>query len=407
MHRLPSHVLNAISKAQGVAVALALGFLAAPATAQSPWQTVANPPPVIGADGLPHAARCSGYPGTDARYKFWFKAGDPKKLAVVFDGGGACWDDLTCSYPFGGGARDPALQFYSPSIPADADPSQYGGLLDVANPANPVRDWTVVTLPYCTGDVHLGSVDRQYNMVGHPAKPRTFTVSHRGYDNFMVVLDWISKNVAADASDLLVTGASAGGYGAAAHAPWLARQFPRARLSVLADASQGVATSNFDSGTPGRGAWNVQLAPWVFGNTPLAVPSNELVRRGAQAYPNGRFAQYTTTQDSVQVGFYAYMKVFMGPGGACKRTLPDWNNQMLASLSVDKAALPNFRSYLLSGTSHTIIGDNAFYAAQPTGPSFATWLTAMLNPTPPTATDAWQHVACPTCLTPIACAGTP
>lgn len=375
---------------------------AAPAFAQSPWQTIANPPPVTGADGLPHSASCSGYPGTDASYRFWVKPGDPRKLAVVFDGGGACWDDLTCSFPFGGGVRDPLIQFYSPSIPAGVDPSQYGGLLDFANTANPVRDWTVVALPYCTADVHLGSVDRQYQMVGHPALPRTFTIRHRGYDNFMVVLDWIAKNLPADVSDLLVTGASAGGYGAAGHFPWLARQFPRARLSVLADASQGVSTTTFDTGTPGRGNWNPQLAPWVFGADPLAVPSSELVRRGAQAYPAGRFAQYTTNQDGVQVGFYGYMKQAYGPGGACRRALPDWNQQMLGTLSVDKTVLPNFRAYLRAGDSHTVIGDSGFYATQTGAPTVAAWLGAMLDPA---GVDAWQQVACPDCLAPLPCGG--
>lgn len=378
-----------------------LALAAAPALAQSPWQTISNPPAVIGADGLPHQATCSGYPGTNVRYKFWVKAGDPKKLAVVFDGGGACWDDLTCSFPFGGALRDPLISFYSPAIPAGVDPSQYDGLLDFDNPANPVRDWTVVALPYCTGDVHLGSVDRTYAMVGHPAKPRSFTIRHRGYDNFMVVLDWISKNVPQDGvTDLLVTGASAGGYGAAGHFPWLARQYPLARLAVLADASQGVATAGFDGGTPGRGSWNVQLAPWVYGSDPMAVPSAELIRRGAQAYPNGRFAQYTTTQDSVQVGFYGYMKAFFGPGGSCPRVLPDWNQQMLASLAADKSLLPNLRAFVAPGSSHTIIGDNDFYAPQSFGSSMAGWLGAMLDPA---GVAAWQNLACPDCLTPLPC----
>ena len=50
-----------------------LALVAGPAFAQSPWQTIANPPPVTGADGLPHQAMCSGYPGTDASYKFWVR----------------------------------------------------------------------------------------------------------------------------------------------------------------------------------------------------------------------------------------------------------------------------------------------------------------------------------------------
>jgi hypothetical protein len=239
-----------------LALATLLPLAALPAWSQSAWQTIANPPPVLGADGQPHAASCSGYPGTDPTFRFWVRPGDPKKVAVVFDGGGACWDNLTCSNPFGGSGE---LSFYSPDIPAGTDPSGYGGLLDFANPANPVKDWTVVAIPYCTGDVHLGAADQRYRMVGHRGLPRNFTIHHRGYDNFMVVLDWITRNVQQDVSDLLVTGASAGGYGAAGLFPWVAQAYPQARLSVLADASQGVSTLAFDEGTPGRGSWNVQL----------------------------------------------------------------------------------------------------------------------------------------------------
>lgn len=372
-----------------------------PALAAEGWVTIANPPAVIGADGLPHKATCSGYPGTDPRYRFWVRPGDPKKLAVVFDGGGACWDKLTCSYPEGGRLREPLLQFYTPAIPPDVDPSQYDGLLDLVNPANPVKDWTLVAIPYCTADVHLGSADHTYEKVGHKHFPRgdTITIHHRGYDNFMVVLDWIGKNLPQDLSDLLVTGASAGGYGASAHFPWLARQYPHARLAVLADASQGVSTPAFDAS--GRAAWNLQLAPWVFGTDPLAVPSNDLLRRGAMAYPGGRFAQYTTTQDAVQSGFYGYMKVAYGPGGSCPRITPDWNNQMLDTLAQYKAQLPNFRAYVLPGTSHTIIGDNGFYAESPAGPTMASWTAAMLDWSIPGT--PWQNAACPDCLVPMPC----
>lgn len=395
--RRPLHhrTLLAITALAGLVLA------GAPAAAAEAWQTIRPRGAVIGADGLPHSATCSGYPGTDPRFRFWVRPGDPKKLAVIFDGGGACWDSLTCSYPDGGVLREPLLQFFNPAIPKDADPSQYGGLLDVANPANPVKDWTLVAVPYCTADVHLGSADHTYPKAGHRLFPKgdTITIRHRGYDNFMVVLDWISRHVDQNLGELFVTGASAGGYGASAHFPWLARQFPQARLSVLADASQGVSTPAFD--TVGRAAWNPTFAPWVFGTDPLGVPSNELLRRGAQAYPNGRFAQYTTTEDSVQAGFYGYMKLRYGPGGSCPKVTPDWNQQMLATLADDKAQLPNFRAYVLPGTSHTVIGDNGFYAASPAGPTVAAWTTAMLDWGAGGA--AWQHAACPGCLTPLPC----
>lgn len=382
-----------------LALAFLLPLVALPASSQSAWQTIANPPPAVGADGRLHMASCSGYPGTDPAFRFWVRPGDPKRLALVFDGGGACWDDLTCSNPFGG---DGLLTFYSPDIPADADPSRYGGLLDFDDPANPVRDWTVVAIPYCTGDVHLGATDRDYRMLGHRGLPRAFTLHHRGYDNFMVVLDWITRHVPQGVSDLLVTGASAGGYGAAGLFPWVAQAYPQARLSVLADASQGVSTAAFDAGTPGRGSWEAQLAPWVFGEDPLAVRSSEMMQRGAAAFPGGRFAQYTTTTDSVQIGFYGVMRLRYGPSDdpSCRGVVPDWNRQMLAQLATDGALQPNLRAYVAPGSSHTIIADDAFYAPMGAQPSVATWLTGMLDPA---RSLAWDAVACPDCLTPRPC----
>ena len=83
---------------------------------------------------------------------------------------------------------------------------------------------------------------------------------------------------------------------------------PIARLSTLADASQGASTDAWDQGTPGRGSWNPQLAPWVFSEDPLAVPGPELMRSVAQAHPLGRFSQYTTVRDGVQFGLYGLIR---------------------------------------------------------------------------------------------------
>ena len=36
------------------------------------------------------------------------------------------------------------------------------GLLDVADARNPLRDYSIVYVPYCTGDVHLGDSTTDY-----------------------------------------------------------------------------------------------------------------------------------------------------------------------------------------------------------------------------------------------------
>jgi hypothetical protein len=356
------------------------------------WQRFDNPAAVIGADGQLHEPSCSNYPGTDPTFRFWVRPGLSKNLVVYFEGGGACWDSASCN----------TTQTFNPAVSATQGPEGVGGVFDDTRRDNPVRNWTVVYVPYCTGDIHIGSADRTYNNVfGIPGIPAQFEIRHRGFDNFMVVLDWIKTNLPAP-NRLLVTGASAGGYGATANFPWLAQQFPSARLSVLADASQGVSTDGWDQGTPGRGSWNPQLAPWVFGEDPLAVPGPELMRVGAQAYPLGRFSQYTTARDGVQVGFYGLIKSGYGPGnGSCSNTEADWNQQMLGSLASYDSTLRNFRYFVAPGSSHTILRSNGFYDDVGAGDSVAGWLGSQVSLRP--RSNPWLDLACPDCLTPLPC----
>lgn len=379
-----------------VPVALWLGGAAQAAD----WQRFDAPPPVTGLDGQTHAATCSGYPGTDPTYRFWSRAGDPKKLVVFFEGGGACWDDLTCTFPAADGLPDTVPQFYVPQAPASAGPATLGGLLDAADSANPVAGWTMVYLPYCTGDIHTGSATRTYANAGHPVYPlpSTFPIEHRGFDNFMVVLEWIRKTVPAP-TQVLVAGSSAGGYGATANSPWIARAFPQARLAVLADSSQGVTTRGFDVGTPGRGSWNPQLAPWVFGDG-ATMPGPEMMHRAAAAMPQARLGQFTTVLDQVQAGFYGVMETYYGPGGACPNVGIDWNQQMTAQLAADRE-LPNYRHFIAAGTYHTVLRDGGFDTVRAGGQRLTGWLDAMLSPR--VAPRAWRNAACQGCTEPLHC----
>jgi hypothetical protein len=307
---------------------------------------------VVGADGKVHEATCSAFPGTDPKFGFWAKRGRVNNLVVFFEGGGACWDNLTCTFPLAGlPAQVP--QFFVPAISPATDPSKFDGVFKTDNAANPVKDWSYVYIPYCTGDIHLGSATRTYTSVGHPVLPlpagTPFEIRHRGFDNFMVVLDWMRRNFTAP-HEILVTGSSAGGYGASGNFPWIKEAFPRAHVHVLADASQGVTTPARDVATPGRNSWNLQLAPWIYGVDPSPVRSADILRRAGEYYPRVKVSQFTTALDGVQIAFYGVMKQFYGPGGACANPAMDWNQQMLAALNAYVGGVDNFRYYLAGGT---------------------------------------------------------
>lgn len=371
------------------------------------WKRHLDPAAVTGIDGRVHKASCSGYPGTDPRFSFWTREGSSRNLLIYFEGGGACWDSFSCSFP-AAGLPEQIPQLFVPQVPPGTDPAQSDGLLR-EHPNNPVSDWDAVYIPYCTGDIHVGSATQTYTSVGHPVFPlpagTPFQIQHRGYDNFMVVLEQLRKQFP-HPDKVLVAGSSAGGYGATFHSPWVNKAYPQAKLYVLADASQGVTTPGFDQGKPGRGNWNEQVYAPVFGGPGLAGP--EVMRRAAAAMPNARFAQFTTPFDTVQWSFYALMKQNYGPGGSCPNPVVDWNQQMLSQLDITDDAR-NVRRYVAAGSYHTLLRSPLFYSEASAGPVFADWLREMLagppwGPGGKAANEArWANVACPTCLMAAPC----
>lgn len=442
----------------GWVAALALSLLTGAAVAKQPaagaWVKHENLAPVLGADGKQHAATCSGYPGTDPKFSFWTKKGKSKNVAVFFEGGGACWDNLTCTFPIDariGGINTqlpPASQipqFFVPAIDASTNPATYDGIFNADNPANPVKDWSIVYIPYCTGDLHTGSTKKQYfNARGAVLPPGfpialpelnpAFTLEHRGFDNFMVVLDWMKKNVDKP-KNVLVTGSSAGGYGATANFPWIERTFRNAHTYVIADASVGITAPTFDqstpaNGIPGRGSWNMQLAPWAFGTNPSSIAGPDLLRTAAQALPHVKTAQFTTAFDDVQILFYGVMKQLYQYPGTCfnpanrASVAIDWHNQMASTMLSYGAGVRNFRYYVAQGTYHTLLRGPQFYLEDTAGVHFSEWVDDMLRNRGGThghygfdgrddddehrsghgsRGGEWANVACPTCLVQLTC----
>lgn len=398
MHR--SRVLSA------ALASLLLGIGAATSAAppsNGPWQQITPTQAVTGLDGAQHSAACSGYPGTDPTFSFWAKRGKSKNLVVYFEGGGACWNDFSCTFPIVPGLPAQVPQTFVPQVPPGG-PQTYSGIFDASQPANPVKDWSMVYIPYCTGDVHVGSRDRVYTNVGHPVfpLPSFFQIHHGGFDNFMVVMDWVRKNIE-HPNRVFVAGSSAGGYGASTNFPWVQQAFPKAKLSVLADASQGVLSQGFDGSDPGRKSWGPQLKADVFGSNGDAVASPDILAVAAAKFPRARVAQFTTQVDLVQVEFHGLAAVFNPPGASCSNIPVSWNNQMLAGLVPRAASVPNFRYYLAAGTYHTILRSPQMYSESSTGRPFADWLTALVKGDDDGDIRPLDNQACPGCLVPIPC----
>ncbi len=365
-----------------VAAALALGGCSAaradaPAEAQSQWVQVTPAPARL--DGRLYTATCSQAQGADPAYRFWFHRGTADGLVVFFDGGGACWDDVTCAIPRRRDAERDDDGFYKAELLPSDNPNRFGGIFDLADPRNPVRDWSIVYIPYCTGDVHSGSNTAHYT---DPDTGARYEIEHRGADNFRVVLGWLKENFA-QPGQILVAGSSAGAYGASTHYARIRAAFPRGRALMLGDAGQGVMTQAFLDQR--NASWRFVLPREVFGRNARLTPETDVVARLAARYPNDRFAQYTTAHDITQSSFYA----LMGAENACMA----WTANMTTALA-ERQHTPNFRSYLASGETHSILRTPRFYTETSGGAPLAEWLAAALS----VNGAGWENRACENCM---------
>lgn len=335
------------------------------------WVRIVPEPVTI--DGKLYSPTCSAAPGTTtSTFAYYYRKGTADGLAVFFNGGGACWNDATCSKPrlagdkafFSGKDDEDAVGVYKSELLPGDGPSHMTGLLDRSNPDNPVHDWSMIFVPYCTGDVHSGSNTAHYKF---PDTGKPFTIEHRGWDNMQVIMAWMRTNVPAP-THLLVAGSSAGAYGAATHYTSLRLLYPDARAVFLGDSGQGVTTPEFERVRNKN--WNYQLPAVVFGPNPQDTPDTAVVAKLAAYFPKDRFAQFTSIHDATQSAFYAQMN----PGQACNA----WTDKMLGELSSRQAA-PNFRSYVADGKTHTILRAPLFFSEQSGGMPFTAWLSALLN----------------------------
>jgi hypothetical protein len=346
-------------------------------TTQSGWVQVTPEPTRL--DGRLYEATCSHAAGTDPAYRFWFRRGTADGLVIFFDGGGACWDDVTCAIPRRRLADRDDDGFYKAELIPTDNPNRFSGIFDLDNPRNPVRDWSFVYVPYCTGDVHSGSNTAHYT---DPDTGAPYTIEHRGADNFRVVLSWMKENFA-QPTQILVAGSSAGAYGASTHFPRIRAAFPRGRAIMLGDAGQGVMTQTFLNQRSVN--WRFALPRQVFARNTVITPETDIVGRLAARYPRDRFAQFTTAHDITQSSFYA----LMGAENACIA----WTDAMVGGLE-RRQQVANFRSYVASGDMHAILRTPRFYTERSGGAPLTEWLAAALRGDG----AGWDNRACENCM---------
>ncbi|HEX2158366.1 MAG TPA: pectin acetylesterase-family hydrolase, partial [Actinomycetes bacterium] len=297
--------------------------------------------------------------GRGGSFAFWARMGAPDRLLVFFEGGGGCWDYRSCAA---------GTAMFDDDVDLSDDPSRGAGVLDLDDPRNPFRRWSVLFVPSCGGDVFAGDAVRTYRA----ADGRTVTVHHRGHVNATAALEWMFERVP-DPRRVFVAGCSAGSIGSILHAPRILRQYPEAQVAQLGD-SLGYL---FSQPTDLRELWGADrvLPDWVPGVR--AIPRARFTmprfyRAVAGHYPRASFAQVNFADDSVQRRFHE------AAGGAPEA----FGQALLGNLAAIRAGTPNFRSCLLEGSAHCALPSPAFYSLTSGGVSLRDWVAAQANGEP-------------------------
>lgn len=344
---------------------------------------------------------CAACPGCNEKFTFFVKGGTVNKVVVYFQGGGACWESMNCLY---------LHTYYEEVPPIDMfDDTEGMGIFDTDNPENPFKDWYFVYIPYCTGDVHWGANDMEYeDYLDLIPFVDSWTIQHRGFVNFKVVLQWMEDNFTRPRK-IFVTGSSAGAYGAILGFPHLKEAFPRSRVYILGDAGNGVTSDSFQ--TQYIYNWNIQLPDWIPGFQGGYSPEmtiDYVYKTIAAYYPLSKLAQFTTGWDWNQAFFYNVMVNIHNPlkWDDYEEVWCEWHDQMI-EYAYTTAEATNYRYYIAAGDYHTIMMSPEFYTEDSAGVPFTRWVKAMVrNPFGMWGgplEGRWKNLECDDCQDPLSC----
>lgn len=285
----------------------------------------------------------------------WFsRTDDPERVLLYFQGGGACFSAETCDFEDG---------TYEVTAGADDDPEGGDGIFDLDDPRNPFAGWSMVLVPYCTGDVHIGDATTTY--------AEGLTVEHNGFRNGQAVLDFLLEEHP-DASEVFVAGSSAGGVPSPLYGGFLADEYPDADVAVLSDASGGYPSNPLINEAIGS-LWGVyqNLPDWpVFdGRDPEQIGIPDLFWVAGTHAPRIRMARYDNAFDEVQQTFSAVAGV--GEGGLL--TALDRNEQLVEGNGVELSV------FVAPGEDHTILTRDELYDVSVEGSPFLEWLTTLVE----------------------------
>lgn len=151
----------------------------------------------------------TGMSGDGSEYHVYVKIADPDKVCIFFSGGGVAYNEYTAARPITGGKMAAELPnyYWNNLRPFTQIMNIDMGIMNLKDPENPFRDWSIIDIAYATGDFHIGNNDFPYE-----GEDKEQHILHfHGYTNFLEAME-VSKKLFDSPHKLLIAGNSAGAF---------------------------------------------------------------------------------------------------------------------------------------------------------------------------------------------------
>lgn len=302
-------------------------------------------------------------------------------VVVFLMGGNACFNKVSCLIVANKDGYD--AEKFAADVAGDISTTQY---FDRSNPDNPFRDFSYVFVPYCTGDVHAGEkADVEIDDT---------TYQFHGFTNMTQYLERVVPTFP-DATRVVLTGVSAGGFGAAYNYDQVATAFGADVPVTLID----------DSGPP----MGEEFVPaclqqhfmdtWGIGETLPADCADcgegglflePFINFVLNKYPDRSLGLVSSEGDATIRQFWGYGENdCAGMDGAPPPYSAEKYEAGLIDLRDRIAEDSRFRLYMVPGTEHVFV-DNGLDAVTVNNVALEDWIVQALEEDP-----AWDNVSEP------------
>jgi hypothetical protein len=296
---------------------------------------------------------CQCSDGTE--FHFWMHRGTSDRLVFFLEGGGACFSAQTCG---------PETPSFNRNLSKDTgDSPADGGIFDLSNDKNPFRDDSIVFVPYCTGDLHLGNAVHDYG--------DGVVIHHNGATNSGTALT-AAAAAFPGMKEVVVAGSSAGSAPTPVYAGLAYDMFPSAKVTSIADGSGAFpGTEGITLAVAALWGSESSLPRWpeTAGDPMIDWSLPGLYVQATKHTRDVTFAKIDTAYDETQQAFVN----LAGFPGDDLMTMIDENTAAARDGGAEIA------SWVGPGELHTILGRDELYTTKVEGNSLLEWITGVVD----------------------------